>query len=180
MNPFTDLRASLRGWAEILNGKRDAGRNFTPTRGGLLVAIGWFVVAVLLSVAAQSAAIGVPSVDSVLVGLLAQGLTLGALAAVIDQTLRFLRVGVAFRVLFVPIVYALAYAFVLATPLTLIGPNAGLIAIFGLGALIFRAGQILADMRLGVAIAFAILCVIVLVVVPNALYIVVVQLSSPA
>ena len=50
----------------------------------------------------------------------------------------------------------------------------------GLGVLIWRAGAVLASMRTGVAVAFALLCLMVLVVVPNALYIVFLQIPSPA
>ena len=61
-----------------------------------------------------------------------------------------------------------------------VGPNAQLLAVVALGALIWRAGMVLANMRMGVAIAFALLCLMVLVVVPNALYIVLLQIPSPA
>jgi hypothetical protein len=69
---------------------------------------------------------------------------------------------------------------VLAIPLSILGPNAQLIAVLALVALIWRAGVVLAGMRTGVAIAFALLCLMVLVVVPNAFYIVFLQIPSPA
>jgi hypothetical protein len=59
---------------------------------------------------------------------------------------------------------------VAAIPLAVIGPNATLIAVLGLGYLVYRAGRQLVGMNTPVSIAFAGLCVIVLVVVPNALY----------
>ena len=69
---------------------------------------------------------------------------------------------------------------VLAIPLVLLGPNTQLIAVFVLGLLIWRAGVVIAGMRNGVAIAFALLCLMVLVVAPNALYIVFLQFPSSA
>ena len=96
------------------------------------------------------------------------------------QTLRFLRLQTPLLALLVPILYALGYALALAVPLTLAGPNAALIALVGLALLLYRAARVLADMPIGTSIAFAVLCLIVLVVVPNALYIVFSQFMPPA
>jgi hypothetical protein len=82
--------------------------------------------------------------------------------------------------LLVPVVYFMALIQVLAIPLSILGPNAQLLAVVALGVLIWRAGMVLAKMRMGVAVAFALLCLMVLVVVPNALYIVFLQIPSPA
>ena len=175
---LTDLSSSLRGWAEILAGKADAGRNFRLDYPGLVIAIGWFVAAVLLSVAAQSMVIGIPSLNSFFLGLVAQAVTVGALGFVMAQTLKFLKLDVPLNRLLVPTLYALAYMFLFAIPLTLISPSAGLIAVLAVGFLIFRAAGQLAGMPTGLAVAFALLCVIVLVVVPNALYILFLQIPS--
>ncbi len=180
MNPLTDLTLAWRGLAMIAAGKREAASLFNPTRMGLVVALGWFLLAMILSAAAQSAAVGMPSMAQLTIGIVIQAVTVAALALVTAQSARFLRLDVPMTVLFVPIVYFMALVQVLAIPLSLLGPNAQLIAVFGLGVLIWRAGVVLAAMRNGVAIAFALLCLMVLVVVPNALYIVFLQLPSPA
>jgi hypothetical protein len=180
VNPFNQLRKSFDGWADIVSGKPTAPGHFDTGRGGFIVALGWLVVAVLFSIAAQSAAIGLPPLSAVLQGLVTQVLTFVALGLVIAQTLRFLRRSTPLLALLVPIVYALAYVFVLAVPLTLIGPNAALIAMAGLALLLFRAARVLAGLPTATSIAFAVLCVIVLVVVPNALYIVLSPSTSPA
>ena len=114
------------------------------------------------------------------IGILIQAATVGVLALVTAQSFHFLRLTVPMTVHFVPIVYFMALVQVLAIPLSLLGPNAQLIAVAGLGVLIWRAGAVLASMRTGVAVAFALLCLMVLVVVPNALYIVFLQIPSPA
>jgi hypothetical protein len=180
VNPVTELRQSFRGWAEILAAKPAAGAYFRTDAIGLATALGWFLVALLLSVAGQSAANGMPSLAQFSFGLLAQAVTLALLGITMAQTLRFLKLATPLNVLLVPAVYALAAMFIVAIPLSLIGPNAALLAVLAVAYFIFCSGRALAGMSLGIAIAFAVLCLIVLVVVPNALYIVLIQIPSPA
>ena len=134
----------------------------------------------LLSAAAQSAVIGMPSVASFAIAVLIHAATVAALGIVTAQSFHFLRIEAPMTAHFVPIVYFMALVQVLAIPLSVLGPNAQLLAVVALGVLIWRAGMVLVGMRLGVAIAFALLCLMVLVVVPNALYIVFLQIPSPA
>ena len=180
MNPLADLADSLRGWGELLTGKPDAGRYFRTSAGGIAVAAGYFVLALLLGGAAQSAGAGMPDLAQVLFGLLAQAATIAILGVAMAQTLRFLNLGVPLATLLVPALYALAYSFALAVPLLLVGPGAGLIALVLLGVMLYRLGRGLAGMARGVAAAFAVLCVLVLVAVPNALYMLVSLLPQAA
>jgi hypothetical protein len=161
-------------------GKREAVTQFNPTAAGLAVALGWFLLALILSAAAQSVAVGMPSALQVGVGILIQGITVAVVALVTWQTLAFLKLGVSTNALLVPLVYFMALIQVFAIPLVLLGPNTQLIAVFVLGLLIWRAGMIHANMRNSVAIAFALLCLMVLVVVPNALYMLFLAIPSPA
>lgn|GEM_PF-1786635 len=170
MNPLADLSNSIRGWADIVTGKPDAIDNFRLNGSGLAVAFGWLVVGVLLSAAAQSAAVGVPSFSVLLLGLAGQGLTIAILALVMAQTLRLIRLKLPLKVLFVPLLYALSYMFVVAVPLGLLGPLAGGLVVVAVGLLIYRAARVLAGMGLALSMAFAVLCIVVLVIVPNALY----------
>jgi hypothetical protein len=170
VHPLAELSASFRGWAEILADKPTASEYFRTGTGGLVAAAITLAIAILLSAAAQSAAMGLPSLGQVLFGLIGQAITMVALALAIGWVLRVLKLRVALNVLLVPALYALSYMFVLSVPLTVIGPNAALIAVFGLGVLLFFLGRRLGRMPTGISVAFAILCVIVLVVVPNALY----------
>ena len=180
MNPVADLTRAWRGLALTVAGKPEAAGQFNPTRIGLVIALGWFLLAIILSAAAQSAVVGMPSMLQLGIGILIQAVTVAALALVTAQSFHFLRLDVPMTAIFVPIVYFMALVQVLAIPLSLLGPNAQLIAVAGLGVLIWRAGAVLASMRTGVAVAFALLCLMVLVVVPNALYIVFLQIPSPA
>jgi hypothetical protein len=180
VTPEGDHTLAWRGLALTVAGKREAAGMFNPTLAGLMVALGWFLVALLLSAAAQSAAIGLPSLMELAVGVLIQAVTVAALALVTAQSLHFLRLDVPATQLFVPMVYCMALIQILAIPLTLLGPNAQLIAVFVLGLLVWRAGVVVAGMRNGIAIAFALLCLMVLVVVPNALYMLFLVIPSPA
>ena len=178
MNPLADLTNSFRGWREIIAGKPAALDNFRIGSSGLAVAAATLAIAILLSVATQSAATGLPSLSQLIFGLLAQAITVALLGLVMRQMLRQLRVALGLNTLLIPTLYALAYVFVLAIPLTLIGPNAALIAMLGLGILIYRLVRVAADVKPALSVAFATLCVIVLVVVPNALYMLLLLLPS--
>lgn len=180
MNPVADLASAWRGLALTAAGKREAAAQFNPTLGGLAIALGWFLLALILSAAAQSAAGGMPSLLQLAIGIFIQAMTLLALGFATVQSLRFLKLDVPAMTVLVPIVYFMALAQVLAIPLNLLGPNVQLIAVLVLALLIWRAGVILAGMRNGVAIAFALLCLMVLVVVPNALYMLFLAIPSPA
>ena len=180
MNPVADLTRAWRGLALTVAGKPEAAGQFNPTRIGLVIALGWFLLAIILSAAAQSAVVGMPSMLQLGIGILIQAVTVAALALVTAQSFHFLRLDVPMTAIFVPIVYFMALVQVLAIPLSILGPNAQLLAVLALGVLIWRAGMVLVGMRTGVAIAFALLCLMVLVVVPNALYIVFLQIPSPA
>jgi hypothetical protein len=179
VNPIDDLSQAWRGLALTVAGKREAAGHFSPTVGGLAVALGWLLLALLLSAAAQSMAVGMPSVTQLAIGIFIQAVTVTVLAVATAQSLHFLKLGIAMTELFVPMVYFMALIQVMAIPLVLLGPNTQLIAVFILGLLIWRAGIVIAGMRNGVAIAFALLCLMVLVVVPNALYILFLQIPSP-
>ena len=180
MNPVTDLTEAWRGLALTVAGKREAADAFKPTPAGLLVALGWFVLALILVAAAQSVAVGMPSVTQVLAGFVIQGATVAVLAVATSMSLRFLKLELRLLQLLVPIVYFMALVQVLAIPLVLLGPNVQLLAVLALGLLIWRTGLVHGGMRNGVAFAFALLCLMVLVVVPNALYMLFLASPSPA
>ncbi len=180
MNPLTELSLAWRGTAMVVAGQRDAAGCFSRTPMGLAISLGWFVLALLLSAAAQAAALGMPRTEQVALGLAVQGGAVAALALAMTQSLRFLKLDVPVLALLVPTVYFVALVQVLAIPLALLGPNAQLIAVFVLALLIWRMAAVIGHMRSGTAIAFALLGVLVLVVVPNALYIVFLHVPSPA
>ena len=180
MNPTDDLVRAWSGLA-LIGAGREAGRDqFTATAKGLLVALGWFVLALLLGAAAQSVAVGLPRLDQLLVGLGIQAVTLAILFIVMRSSLRFLALDTPTLVLFVPAIYVLGLMQVIAIPLVLLGPNTQVLAILAAALMIGRAGKVLAGMRTGTSLAFAAACLMVLVLVPVALYMLFVQFPSPA
>ena len=171
MNPFRELAASFSGWSEIVAGKPEAERHFVLDRRGLVVAIGWFVLAILLAAAARSVT-GFPSLVQVVLGLIAELVTLALMGVAIQQCFRRMRVAAEVDRLLVPATYALAYMFVVSIPLQLIGAGLGLIALGLVAAMIARGAQVLCGLKAGPALAVAGVCLLVLVVVPAGLYIV--------
>lgn len=169
MNAFGELTASFRGWSEIVAGNAAAERNFVLTRRGLAVAVLWFVVAILLATAARSAA-GFPSLTQVMLGLVAEFITLTLVGLGIQQSLRRLQVTMPAERLLVPVTYALAYMFVVAIPLQLMNAGLGLVALVLVAAMTARAAQVLCELKIGPALAVAGVCLLVLVVVPAGLY----------
>jgi hypothetical protein len=180
VNPVTDLTRAWQGLAMTVAGDPKAADQFNSTWPGLAIALGWFLLALVLSAAAQSVVLGMPSPLQMATGLFIQGMAVGVLAFVTVQSLRFLALEIKTITLLVPVVYFMALVQVLAIPLTLLGPNAQIVAVVGLALLIWRAGITLGGMRSGIAIAYALLCVMVLVVVPNALYMLFLASPSPA
>ncbi|HZY49173.1 MAG TPA: hypothetical protein VFE64_05290 [Devosia sp.] len=169
MNAFGDLTRSFAGWNAIIAGKSTAREQFRTDARGFFIAAVTLGLAILLSLAAQSAGAGMPTLFQLLFAIVAQALTMTLLAVGVVRLLRFLKQPIAPNILLVPILYVLAYAFIVGIPLTLLGPMALLVPLALIG-LIWRAGMVLGAMNAMTALAVALLCVIVLVVVPNALY----------
>jgi hypothetical protein len=169
MNPLGELTRSFAGWTAIVAGRPEARSEFRTDGAGFATAAITLAIAILLSLAVQSAGAGMPTLFQLLFAVVAQALTMTLLVLGVIRLLRFLRVEVTPNVLLVPILYVLAYALVVGIPLTLLGPLALLVPLALIG-LIWRAGTVLGGMNAMVALAVALLCVIVLVVVPNALY----------
>ena len=169
MNAFGELTASFTGWSESIAGKAEAERHFVLTRRGLAVAVLWFVVAMLLASAVQSAG-AFPSLLQVLFGLIAELVTLGLVGLAIQQSLRRLQVTAATERLLVPVTYALAYMFVVSIPLVLIGTGLALLAVVLVAAMIARAAQVLGGLKPLAAAGVAGVCLLALVIVPYALY----------
>lgn len=180
MNPITDLKDAWTGLAMIVAGKPEEAGKFNATPNGLVVALGWFLLALLLGTAAQSATVGMPGLEQVLVGLGIQAVTLAVLAVAITQSLHFLKLGVPMTALLVPIVWFMALLQIVIIPFNLAGLNVELISALVLSVLVWRCGTVIGGMRTGVAIAFALLCLMVLVIVPTALYMLFLTIPSPA
>ena len=180
MNPVADVSRAWNGLAAIAAGRTDARSQFSSTPGGLAVAAAWLLLSLLLGAAAQSSAVGMPRFDQVLFGLAIQAVTVTALFWATSLSLHFLKLDVPALTVFVPIVYVLALMQVVAIPLLLLGPNVQVLAVVAAAAMIGRTGKVLAGMSTGSSIAYAFLSLMVLVLVPVALYMLFLQIPSPA
>lgn len=177
MHPLGDLTRSFAGWSGIIAGKPTARDEFHTDRAGFVTAAVTLALAILLSLAVQSAGAGMPTVFQLLYAIFAQALTMTLLVVGVTRLLRFLQLEIAPNILLVPVLYVLSYAFVIGIPLTLLGPLALLVPL-ALTGLIWRAGMVIGAMKAMPAVAVALLCVIVLVVVPNALYMLLLLIPS--
>jgi hypothetical protein len=177
VNPLGDLTRSFAGWAAIIAGKQSARDDFRHDGAGFTTAAITLGLAILLSLAGQSASAGMPTLFQLLFAIVAQALTMVLLVAGVTRLLRFLRVEIAPNIVLVPLLYALAYAYAAGILLTLLGPVALVIPLALLLA-IWRAGMVIGAMNAVTALALALLCVIVLVAVPNALYMLLLLIPS--
>lgn len=177
MTPLGDLNRSFAGWNAIIAGRPEARDDFRADRAGFATAAVTLAIAILLSLAVQSAGAGMPTLFQLLFSVVAQALTMTLLVVGVTRLLRVLKTDIEPNSLLVPILYLLAYAFVVGILLTSLGPL-GLLVPLALVGLIWRAGMVLGGMNATAALAVALLCVIVLVVVPNALYMLLLLIPS--
>ena len=178
MNPVDDLTRAWSGLGLIVAGKREAAGYFTPSVPGLVVALVWFALALLLVAAAQSVAVGMPDPMQVVAGFAIQAAVVAVLAIATRSSLTFLKLDVRPLALLVPVVWFMALTQVLAIPLVLLGPNVQILAVLVLVFMIWRTAIVLGGMPVGVAISYSLLCLLVLVVVPNALYMLLTAIPS--
>jgi hypothetical protein len=180
MSPIADLVGAWRGLVLIMSGDADAGKAFNASWPGLAIALGWLVLADLLGAAVQSMGTGLPRLDQLVAGLLIQAITVAALLWASVIALHFVKSATPALLMFVVIVYLMALAQLIAIPLGVFGPNAQVIAILALVLLIWRSAMVVVPMIAAVAAAFGLLCLLVLVLVPSALYILFLQIPAPA
>lgn len=170
MNAFTELWRALLGWLDLLTAQPGAAGKFNLSRVGLVNATGFYVVAALCSIAVPGIAGGiVPGWMQVAVGLLFNLLLLLAILLATWGTARLLRVGV--LAIAVPSIYALGIVEVLSLPLVFVRSDAAAIALLGVrGFMFYRAAREAGRLGIGVSVAFAILCIVLLAAIPLGLY----------
>lgn len=170
MNAFSELKRALVGWLDLLTAQPDAAGKFNLTPGGLVNAIGFYIVTILLSVAALGLAEGmVPSLMQAAISVMFHLIVLFALLLAAAGTARLMRADL--YALAVPVAYALAIVQLLSLPLVYVQSDAGALALLGVrGFMFFRAARGVAGLGGGVSLAFAILCVLLLAAIPFGLY----------
>ena len=173
MNPLTEIKDAAIGWLDLLGGRGDAASRFNPTRGGLLVMLGTYLVLVIVTRFIQALALfgALPGIADLVVTLIINSLPLLAIYVVIYLTVQLLRPAAGLLGLFVPAGYGLSLILAIGLPLSLIGGGIFSAAMQGIfGYMLYRLGRDIAKFPIGISAAFAILTVVLLVAIPIGLY----------
>jgi hypothetical protein len=175
-----DAKDAVVGWLDIIAGRPGGGERFNATQAGLVRALIWYFLLVLLTVLVQGLSLGMPASSEVFTAVMVNALPLLGVYLVILVTVRLFRLAIPVNALLVPAIYAMAFILAIGLPLSLLGGGMFANAMLGaLGYMFYRAGRDIAKLGIGVAIAFAVLSIVVLVALPIGLYMVFMP-STPA
>ncbi|MBJ6988783.1 MULTISPECIES: hypothetical protein [unclassified Devosia] len=170
MRTIAALRYAFAGWKLILRNKREGLEQFQLSAAGLFTAIVLFYAVVFLVVMLASMQMGVPTPESFIEIFFIQTIWLAALLIGVWST-RFAVSGPIWRPdIYVPGVYALIFYLFVGTVVTMISPALMPILWLGLAYMLYALGRVGAGFQRGVSAAFAILTVVLLVGVPQTLY----------
>jgi hypothetical protein len=170
MKLVATLRDAINGWVAILRGQPDWASHFRFSAAGLATAVVLFYLFAFLAIVIGSMAFGVPTPAGLIAAMLGQSLFLVALVVAIFATRSVLRDRAPVLPLLVPGVYALVAYLALGTLMTLVfAPLLPLLWLV-MAWLLYRLGRVAARWTLGVASAFGILSVVLLVGIPATLY----------
>jgi hypothetical protein len=158
------------GWRDLLRRRPGWQGRFDLSRQGLKVAGGLYLVAVVLNVALQMILAGQITPLQLVANLAINLLPLLGLGLGVAITVLALRQRGALYPLLVPATFALAFALLIGMPLSLIELPIGPLLLIGLAYLLVRLGQAACGFGLRTSIAFAALCLVLLVALPAILY----------
>jgi hypothetical protein len=177
MNLGIEVREAVVGWIEMITARPPGAARFNLSRAGFVNAVGCYAAVVLLTVLVESIRAGAPAMPQIAFTLAANALPPISLALVAWVTVAMLRLSVGTTALLVPGVYGLALVLLVGIPVSLAGSGAAVNALLGvLAYMLFRLAREIGKMSLGISIAFAALCIVVLVALPMGLY----MLTVPA
>lgn len=181
MKIWAALSNAFAGWLLLARGEAGWEKHFVLTAAGLATAVVLFVLFAALSIAFASIGVNLPTLEGMLAGLLVQCLSILALVLAVLGTRRAVPGDGSVLLLLVPGLYALVFYLVLGTILSLVGGFALLVLWAALGFLFYRLGRMAGQWSHGVAIAFALLTMALLVGMPMTLYMLTgpVAISSP-
>ena len=179
MKIWAALTEALAGWIAIIRGEADWIRHFTISAAGLVTALVLFLFFALLSVALASANVGMPSFFGLIIAILVQSLSIVALLGGIFFTRKMVPVETGVMTLLVPGIYALIAYLVVGTILSLIAGPVLILLWAGLAFLLFCLGWRAGGWNIGVAAAFAVLTMVLLVGMPVTLYMVLGPVAAP-
>lgn len=170
MKLWTNLRNAVTGWIMIVRGEAGWREHFTISAAGLATALFIFAFVAFLAVAVASMDIGMPNIIGVLIAMFVLALPVTALVVTLLGTRIALKGSEPVLPVLVPGVYALT-AFLLAEGLlAMIGGPVVMLAWIGQGYLLYRLARMATSWSVGVAAAFAVLSVVLLVALRLGLY----------
>jgi hypothetical protein len=179
MKIFGTIREAIAGWVAIVRGDAGWSRHFTLSAAGLVTALVLFFFFALLSIALASANVGLPDVIGLVIALLVQSISILALIAGIILTRRAVPTPASMTEILVPGIYALTAYLIAGTLLSFIAGPA-LIALWaGLAFLLLCLGRRVGGWNIGVAAAFAVLTMVLLVGLPVTLYMLLGPVAAP-
>ena len=179
MKIFAALKEALAGWIALIRGDADWIRHFAISAAGLTTALVLFLFFALLSIALATADVGIPNFFGLLIALLVQSLSILALLIGVLVTRRMVPGEARVMDLMVPGIYALIAYLVIGTMLSLIAGPVLILLWIGLAFLLFELGWRAGGWNIGVAAAFAVLTMVLLVGMPVTLYMVLGPVAAP-
>ncbi|HEY8576074.1 MAG TPA: hypothetical protein VIL88_07025 [Devosia sp.] len=158
------------GWAMILRGEPGWRDRFTLTPAGVATALIVFALVAFVAVAIAAMGIGMPSLPGVLAAILVLAVPILALWLALVFTRKLLKQGTPFLPILVPGVYALTAFLLVEGFLAMIGGPIVMLAWAGMGYLVYCLARRATEWNTGIAAAFSVLSVVLLVALRMALY----------
>lgn len=171
MKIWTALMRASTGWMKLLRGEADWRDYFTRSASGMSTALAIFVFVIFLTVIVVSIGADIPGIFAILAGMFALALPLTAMVVTLLGTRMAVGSTEPLNDVLVPGIYALT-AFIVVEGLlaTLIGGPVVLASWLGLGYMLFRLARAATSWQVGLCIGFAVLTVLLLVAMRQALY----------
>ena len=176
MKLWSILHNAWTGWLLILRNQPGWREHFSLSAPGLVTALLIFAFMAFLAVAFASMSIGMPGGIGVLAGMFVLALPVTSFVVTLIGTRMLLKSDQPMLPVLVPGIYALTAFLVLEGVLAMIGGPVVMLAWLAVGYLLFRLIRVATGWNAGVAAAFAVLTVVLLVAMRLGLY----MLSNPA
>lgn len=170
MKLWTILSNAVFGWVLLARNQPGWRERFTISAAGLVTALFIFAFIAFLAVALTSMSIGMPSAIGVAAAMFVLALPITGLVVTLLATRLLLKSDTAALPVLVPGVYASSAFLLLEGILAMIGGPVVMLAWLGLAYLLFQLARAATGWSVGVAAAFAVLTIVLLVAMRLALY----------
>lgn len=170
MTIWNAVSRALAGWMMILRSELDWRAQFSLTVPGLVTALVLFFFCAFVAIAMASISSAMPDVYGVLDLLLVHGIWITALYVAIRLTAMMLKVEVRTLDLLIPGIYLLIGYLLVGTLVNLIFAPIVQLVTLALIYPLYRLARAATTWNTGVSVAFAAATVLLLVAVPQALY----------